>query len=49
MLVLEKPLEEAAYAAQREIDDIVTWNRDNAVSFDPKKAEAIYFLGPYPK
>lgn len=41
-----KTTEEAAASAQEEVDDIIKWSRENAVSFDPTKTEVIYFLCP---
>ncbi|POS83188.1 hypothetical protein EPUL_004740, partial [Erysiphe pulchra] len=49
VLGIGKSPEEAAAPAQQEVDDILTWARTNAVSFDPTKTEGIYFLGPRAK
>ena len=37
---------EAAVAVQREVDAVLGWAADNAVSFDPDKAEVVYLVGP---
>ena len=45
ILGIGKTQEEAAAAAQKEVDEVMDWAGENAVTFDPTKAEAIYFLG----
>ena len=37
---------EVAVAVQREVDEVLWWAAENAVSFDLDKAGVVYFLGP---
>ena len=37
---------EATTTAQREVDAVLAWASENAVSLDPAKARVVYFLGP---